>query len=253
LKFFIFLVFLIPNLLLAQTADSIRSGRPGQSIGPFVVGTGYLQFQSGIDSNWLNGPLDESSYLLNNVLRLGLSEDFEISGVINWQDETLVFNKQRGISSIQLGFRYNIISKSQGWIPSLGLQTRFQTNFVDSEYRAKNLAPIMILATGHNLTDSLGLNLNLGLKADGDTPILKYFYTTNFNYSLTDQWGTFLEFYGNERAGVRKNFIDTGLSYKANKDLQWDFSTGWGRNQDKDEYFVSLGISYRMLILNRLY
>ena len=42
-----FLCFYLPSL--AQSHDKIRSGRPGQSINSYVVGTGYLQIESGID------------------------------------------------------------------------------------------------------------------------------------------------------------------------------------------------------------
>ena len=79
------LLFNSGDTLFSETSETIRSGRPGQAIDPYVVGTGFLQIQSGIDiadSKGLTPGEDIQSENLNSVFRLGVHERVEFNGFI---------------------------------------------------------------------------------------------------------------------------------------------------------------------------
>ena len=121
------ILILFPLISFAQRQPRIASGRPGQAIGPLVVGTGVFQVQTGVDYDRREFTNTKNTKrTLNNVIRFGLSEDFELSSVIDYRDETFdtngVENNLDGVSQFQLGFRYNLIPEADGWIPAIGFQ-----------------------------------------------------------------------------------------------------------------------------------
>ncbi|MCR9205975.1 MAG: hypothetical protein NXH75_15435, partial [Halobacteriovoraceae bacterium] len=90
----------------AQKAPTIRTGRPGQSIGSHVVGTNIFQIQSGVEYNRTKTTSENEAWINNNVFRYGLDEKYELSGVIDLksQDPSL-----SGFDNVQVGGRVNLI------------------------------------------------------------------------------------------------------------------------------------------------
>ena len=72
-------IIAIQNLAFSQTAKTIRTGRPGVSIGPYVVGTRVFQVQSGLTYDQFRSQNESESYTFDNVIRYGLNESFEWS------------------------------------------------------------------------------------------------------------------------------------------------------------------------------
>jgi len=237
-----------------QTSETIRSGRPGQSIGPYTVGDGIVQAQLGLDhSTSRNQVFSTADSTLNTVVRWGVGERFEWSALINGSQVTggpiaADSNEdQVGVSQFHLGFRSNIIDKPDGWVPGFGVQLRMKTTAVASDFRAVNAAPVALMAFQHKLGENLSLIHNIGARWDGATAVPQYLYISNLSLSLNEAWGSFIEVYGDEKGGVDRLFADFGASYLANKDLQWDISAGGGKNQGVEDYFISIGISWRYL------
>lgn len=232
----------------SQSHETIRTGRPGQAIGANVVGTRYLQLQSGIDLLASHAEPREST-TLNNVLRYGINEKFELSAVMNYQKDNYKNAEDTdGVSETQLGFRYNIIEKSKGLTPALGIQTRFRTRFTNKQFKNDHLAPIIIIATNHKLNQRFALTNNFGTVYDGNTAIPNYTMTTNLSFSLTDKVGSYIEIFGNLKDGYGKIFFGTGISYLLNNDLQFDGSISSGRNREVTETIASVGLSWRRKI-----
>lgn len=105
----------------SQTAPTIRTGRPGQSIGAYVLGTSIFQVQSGIEYNRTKTTSEVESWINNNVLRYGLDEKWEISTVFDYRYQEVAGS---GVDNLQLGGRVNLIDGPDGFIPALGLQAR---------------------------------------------------------------------------------------------------------------------------------
>lgn len=234
----------------SQSNNTIRTGRPGQAIGPYVVGTGYFQIQSGLDfaSSESSGDMSNSQ-ISNNVLRYGLTENFEISSLINFQKDRHSLSSisdTEGLSQMHIGFRYNLIDHPDGLIPGFGIQTRFRTTHTSSDYRTKYLAPIIVFVTNHKLSDSVAWGHNLGVSNDGIGPIPKYTFVSNLSFPIAGNWGSFIEVYGDIKDEYGRVFVDTGFSYLVNNDLQLDTFFGGGNNRGVSEFFISVGLSWRI-------
>jgi len=108
----------------AGYSDTIATGRPGQSIGAGVVGKEVFQVQTGFEANKTetNGTSSKNS-IINNIFRLGVSERYEISSVLDFNS---LNNSNSNIGNFQVGGRVNLIKESNGWIPKLCFQSRLQ-------------------------------------------------------------------------------------------------------------------------------
>ncbi len=250
---FCFTVAVFSFSSLAQYQPTIQTGRPGQGIGPGVVGTGVLQWQAGFDLQQIEQtPSDRTNQTFNNILRLGLSERFEISSIIDYSDDEIAATSTRarqglsGISQFQFGFRYVLNEASpEEWFPAVGLQTRFRFESVGGDYRRNELAPIFILATSKGITDQISLSVNAGMAYDGFTPTPTYSYVVGLSQSLNSRWGTLYEAYGQDNAGQKTNYLGLGLSYLMTSNFQWDGYISTGNNMGIRETYMTLGLSWR--------
>lgn len=246
-------VLLLAQFAMSQTASSIRTGRPGQAIGPYVVGTGLLQIQSGLDNTSVKvaGSNRETS-LVNNVVRQGINESFELSGVFNYEQSrntTGAANQKSGVSDVQVGFRYNLTSQPDGWFPAIGLQTRVRLESVSSDFRRDEPAPVLLMALGHTLSDDFGLNTNLGMDYSGQTASPVYRYVFSLGHSIGETWGLAYEFYGNQALGSDFYYFGLGAYYATSSDFQWDLYISGGDNHGINELYVSAGLSWRVPLL----
>ena len=228
----------------AQFSNSIRTGRPGVSIGPFTVGRQLFQIQSGISAFGNN--ISGSSNILNtdHVLRLGLTETFEVSTLIEVQKH--LQENVSGLNNFALGFRYNFAHKPKGLIPAIGLQTRFRVPVLSADYSIKKTVPIVTLVTHHSLPKNISFNMNFGYTLDGNSLDPTYSYIFNLSFPITSKWSGFIENYGRNTLGKIYNFYDGGFAYLLNNDLQLDLYGGIGNNYNTLDYFASAGISWRM-------
>ncbi len=250
-------IFLInPFLVRAEMTPVIVSGRPGQSIGPGVVGSGTFQIQSGINQNWLDGTSKTDSKIFNNVLRFGLTKNFEISSVLEFRDDIKTIgnseNQHSGISQFHVGFRSVIFSRPDGLLPGMAVQTRFKLDAVSQKYRTETVAPIITMAMLHKLGSNLFLIHNIGANYDGNTGDPAFFATSNLSCSLGKKWGTFFEVYGNLKNDPGSVYVDSGGWYFVNNDFKIDFSAGWGNNFGNVDVFVSVGFSWRTALFDSL-
>ena len=243
----LFLSLFMPMIMLGQYAETIRTGRPGQSIGAYTLGSSVFQVQSGITYNSFDHPLVEerSSYEFSNVFRLGILEKLEVSAVLNYRTEEGTWamgETLSGVSNTQIGTRYNIL-EANGPIPALGVQARVLLKLQREEFRRENTGAQVLIAAGNRITDWMSYGANLGFlwAGDGNGPV--ELYTFNFGFSLTERIGAMVEVYG--RLEDFSTNYDVGLSYLVNEDLSFDASAGWQGTEEYDDWFVDAGISFR--------
>lgn len=229
--------------MLSQTADVIRTGRPGQSIGAFSIGEGIFQSQNGINFNRLEGSRDREFILNNNVFRFGLSEPFEISAVVDFFNEFDDKNPRTGElggTNIQLGARYHLMDQ-KGIIPNVAIQSR--TLFYNAGELEFNT--ISILSTSNRFAENYVFVTNWKMVTRDGRDAADFAYIFYLERSLGNRWGTFIEMYG----GLNEftTFFDTGLSYLVNDDLQLDMYGGVQNNDGVEDYFIEAGLSWRLM------
>ena len=257
-----FLLLLLTDSAFGQYAETIRTGRPGLAIGNFTAGAGLFQVQAGQEfGQVLNKGADVNLTKLttNLILRYGLTENFEISSLLDFQwNQTDMGNftsSKTGLSSAQLGFRYHIIDPD-GWIPGVGIQYRVKLNNVLSEdFRLDNLSSKVILATGHSLAQKWSLTTNWSLDWAGNSVTPTGGYVFSLGHSLNEQWGLTAELYGGIQKDNLTYGIDLGVSYLLDYDLQLDLYGGINdieaMQNNITDYFMSVGISWRGLTRQR--
>lgn len=239
------------NTSFGQYNETIRSGRPGQSIGPFTVGKGIIQLQTGMDvfgfeHKSLN--IKGDGYLNNSVVRYGISERFEISALADYKVETYKSNgtetESSGLAALDLGGRYHVYS-GHGLIPSVGFQLRFRLPVLSEDYKIDNLAPRFIVVTGQKLSETFALATNWGASWNGVNSTATKFYVINVSFPIVGKLGGFVENYGSSTAGNFDTRFDAGLAYLVTNDLQLDILGGPGNNDGVKDYFFSVGLSIR--------
>ncbi len=251
LYFFTLLFIVIITCSFAQFNETISSDRPGKSIGPFTVGQGIFQIQSGVD-NFGNQNSDirikERGFINNNVLRYGLTELFEISSQIEYKSEVINQNGSKnslhGWSAIDVGMRYHIYT-GKGIVPNVGFQIRWRIPRVGGDFEIEQWAPRFIFVTSQSLSNKVTLVTNWGGSWNGNNNVPSGNYTFSLIYSINNKIGLFIENYGTLTKSDFDMYLDGGLTYLINNHLQFDIYTGYGANKKLNEYFVSMGISWR--------
>ncbi|MCI5059278.1 MAG: transporter [Flavobacteriales bacterium] len=235
----------------AQFGENIRSGRPGQGIGPYTVGKSILQFQAGVDYQNLEQGSSYSSKTVNPniVIRYGIWELFEVStniSYVNRREEVLSSDfVGNGLNAVSLRIRSNII-EAEGKKPALGWQ--FGVGFpLENDVAFRDyLAPRLTIITAQSLGKSFSLSTNWGINWDGNFAKQQYFNVCNLGYGLNDKWSIFIEEYGGLSGGKYDANFDAGLAYLVNSNFQLDMFGGYDKGQfDVETWFVSLGLSWR--------
>lgn len=251
-KLFIFSVLVFGQLAVyGQYNETIRSGRPGQSIGPFTVGKGIIQLQTGMDVFGFddsNSGIKGNGVLNNSVVRFGLTERFEMSALFDYKLETLKANdselKLRGLDALDIGGRYHIYS-GKGLVPSVGFQLRFRLPVLSEDYHIDKVAPRFLFITNQKLSETFSLATNWGASWNGNNSTATGVYVINLSFPVAGKLSGFIENYGSTTSGNFDMRFDAGLAYLVTNDLQLDFLGGPGSNDGVKDYFFSVGLSIR--------
>ena len=247
-------LLLMSNLAFGQYNETLRTARPGQSFGPFSVGSDVFQVQSGfnIGSAKQEGSIndfDGFNYLLS--LRYGITETIEIRSAFQFNSDKITTNfgenTMSGLSVWNVGIRTNILNNAGTKKPNLAFQADARINAVSSDFKANDVAPRFLLLHGQPINDWLSLTTNWGLSWNGNTTSPRGFYTVAFSFPLVGKWGGFIENFGEIVRGDFDTRFDTGVSYLANNNLAWDVSIGYGKNDLVTDFFIDFGVSWRVL------
>lgn len=237
-----------------QYNETIRSGRPGQAIGPFTVGASVFQLQAGTDIGGyevkgVNG-YSGSDLAGGSVFRYGFTERFEISGGISYAHNVIDLEGQNsssnGINALAFAVRSNVYV-GKGLIPSVGYQIGLGPPWLGKNYKRDNVAPKVTLMTGQSFCEDWGFITNWGATWNGNNGEPIGFYVLNLSYSISNSIGVFAEHYANYGGGDWDGKFDGGIAYLVNNDLQLDFYGGYDKNgKGYSDWFLSLGVSWRV-------
>lgn len=223
-----------------QTHSSIRSVRPGLSIGPFTTGKGILQIQSGLESNALWG--ENTRYRANShVIRFGLMEHWEL-GVGLGQDQFFSTSGDvslRPSSPYTLRSRWNIINAT-GHSPSLGFQAQIRIPWTDLSQQF--LSPKLVLSAAKPLNNYLILTSNFGGVWEFD---FMYFASINARIRPHLKWTILAELLREWHPNMEVNKWSFGMAYLVNPNFQLDFGVRNNARQMNEDLSSFVGLSYR--------
>lgn len=238
------LLLLFTTAAFAQPPVSISSDRPGVSIGTAVVGKKVFQIESGYEFNKSNqGNTEVENSFINNVLRYGLGEKYELStsfdyNSLNDEDSTL--------GNFQVGGRVNLYSPKKGMLPTVTLQSRLQ--FYDSlGEKTDNIETITTLSSVFDLKEYGAITLNFIVSDISRDSLELSTYIASWSRDLSDEFNFFIEYYANKSDSKYQSSWDTGFGYLLNKDTWLDISFGTDLEAEYSSKFYALGFSWRKL------
>ena len=245
----------------AQYGETIRSGRPGQAIGPFTAGARVLQVQYGINYGQagyhsLRDRFKQSRHFGSDiVVRVGITERFEMSVATAYLNEKMsrdsVIDLNEGIGSFSVRARSNIYV-GEGARPTVGFQVGLSLPVISFDFRPKQVAPKLTVMTGQRFGKRWGLTTNWGVSWDGINEYPIAFYVVNLGFDISSKVSTFIEHYASMDKFNWLGSVDGGFAYLATPDLQLDVLGGYGPLRMNDDWFVSLGVSWRIRFKERV-
>lgn len=245
-----FFLLILSNFCFGQFNETIRTGRPGQAIGAFTVGKNVLQFQQGLDYYSTAETNLPQGFIFNNVVRYGISETVELSALVDYQYEDsgvdTAATTLKGISNLHFGFRVHLNDQKE-WLPATGFQMRLKMPDVSEDFEANHLAPAMVFIANWSLPKNMSLATNWILSYNGNDPNPTGKYIVNFGFPIYNKFSGFVENYGQVNQSVFQTRFDGGFAYLVNNNVSVDLFGGYGHNQNVTDYFVSTGISWRII------
>lgn len=244
---FLIIAIAFSYALSAQYGENIRSDRPGQSLSPFTLGSKTIQIQSGYNYGENENNIIQSSFAnYNNVIRLGILENLDVNATLNYSKSESSIGDQtfdlKGFDNIAIGARYSIL-EGEGYIPTLGFESRFSLPIESQDYNNEELGITNILITQHAISEKFAVTSNwIWINRDSENT---FNYTLNSAYTLDDNWSVFFEFFGNLNDEFSTNY-DFGFAYLTGSNFQLDIGFGRLTTEDNPQMFVDAGLSWRI-------
>lgn len=243
---------LFSGVCIAQENNTeLVTDRPDQTESSVVVPKGSLQIEMGfgISGDKIDNVESKTISLGSTLLRYGLLENAELRFGVNYDilrvSQATIDTSIQGITPIDVGTKI-YIAEENGILPEVALIASLTMPYGSKEFRTKYLAPTLLLAASHTLSDNWGFGYNLGALWDGENPQAIGKYSAALGYAPTDKLGIFTEFFGTFNKTSGAHAFDAGITYKIVPHFQLDASGGIALNGDADDYFISMGFSWRL-------
>ena len=246
----------------APLLDPIFTDRPDRTEGSRAVDPGVVQVEWGwTRTNNDDDGVDVTEDAVSEVLlRYGIVENVELRVIFDGQvtvdtdpDGATPSTNESGAGDVSVGGKIRFCEED-GLLPEIGLlgAVSIPTGAISSERND----PSFLFAFSKTLTAEWSLGSNLGVSwaseedASGDRSTLSQFdYTLVLGRDLGAGFGAYVEWFGNaglSRQGGPQNSIAAGSTYLWHDDLQLDISGGIGLSEDAEDYYFSIGFSYRI-------
>lgn len=233
------------TLLLISLAVfcQISTDRPTQSFSPHVMPKGGVQLETGfLSERPLNNVDAYNVTYLNALLRVGITEWFELRASESYLGSRVNGTGTNGFSPLTLGTKIHINDQSNG-LPQTGLLASISLPSDDDNFGLDDPVHDIRLMVQEDIGDRLTLDANIGTfwSASQDPVGL---YTFMLGYAATDEIWVFLEPYGFFAKDTPTDFrFNAGLTYLVSDNFQFDASAGNGLSRRAPDYFLSFGAS----------
>ncbi|MDH3651563.1 MAG: transporter, partial [Saprospiraceae bacterium] len=251
MKHLAFCIGLLCLQSIPSYAQEIITDRPDQTESAATVLPGSFQIESGFGSDWMSiqDVTIRHASLNSTLLRYGITGVFELR--LGWDIDRLKIENTRGdaiasgLQPLSLGMKAQLYNSSNG-LPDLALLVHVSLpDFASKDFKGQYLTPSFRFSFSHSLGPNLDLGYNFGLEwQDTDGPP-STIYTLALGRGITEQWGTYLEVFGNFKPDSQdEHLVNTGLTYLLKPTLQLDGSFGIGLTDDAVDGFWGVGISW---------
>lgn len=238
--------------LTAQEQDPLVSDRPDFTESTGTIAPRHVQVEGGI--TWQEAGEEDSLAAGEVLVRLGLRDNLEARlGVGSWSRVDTPGARADGYDDPTLGIKVRLTDPQEDrppGLPAVALLLGTTVPVGSDELTADEWQPEAKLALGWDLTDRLGLGVNLGYAwpDDGGERFHQLLASVSAAVTATDRLGFFLEAYGFSEEtpdGGSTRYADTGATFALTDDLQLDARIGFGLNDPSPERYVGVGVVAR--------
>ncbi len=246
---------------MALSAQEIVTDRPDQTESPISVDPGVLQIESGLlfeRTRLRTGVSQSRTVYPTNLFRIGLVNRLElriVNEVSSYKTDFLAApgsSKLNGTENMQVGFKYQITSSDSKVVVGALAHAILPTG---SEGISNELYGIFSrINLSYDLDDTRNISANFGYNnfdlelTDGEVQRVQdgnFTYTIVYGHSLSDRIGVYLEGFGDYvNFEEWETNMDAGMTFLLKKNIQLDYSYGWG--VDRIMNYHSVGISIRL-------
>lgn len=256
----------LPGLLLAAAVvaqegwsgleDSLVTDRPDFTESTATVPRGHFQVEGGTT---LSRVEDADSTSFGELLvRIGMGERWETRlGLGSYGRLETPLDEHSGIEDPSVGIKVRF-TDDPGELapgqPAVSLIVATSIPAGDEGLTQDEWVPEAKLALAWELNPRLSLSSNLNYAyavdgaEDGNNRLHQLGATLSGSLSVTDRLGSFLEWYGfseETEDGPSTHYVNGGVTWLINNDLQVDARVGTGLNDADPDWFVGVGAAVR--------
>jgi hypothetical protein len=232
-----------------QEPERMETDRPDQTECPFIVPTGWIQYEMGFNFE-KNAPGSHTLVYPALLSKYGISKRFELRVITN-----LLSNREytgthyetiTGVEPVQLGFKVALLEE-KGLFPKTSLIAHVALpHFASSKLHAEKPAPNFVFTMQHTVNSFCGIGYNLGAEWDGFSNTPAFIYRFSPGFTIGKNGYVYAEAFGfiqsNETADHN---VDGGFAYYINNNIKLDISAGKGLSAVSMDYYIALGASFR--------
>lgn len=228
--------------------------RPDQTEAAMPVPQGGLQVESGF--SYEKDRQDDvvvTNFAYNKMLiKYGVNDHFElrlITGFVGKQATVAEHpgSRVQGFSPLALGVKVKL-AEEKGFWPQAAFIGHINLRTGSKDLNPSYTAADFRFTFAHTVSEKFALSYNLGAEWNGETPDAAFLYTLALRYAATNRVGLFVESYAfYPEKDKADNRFDCGLTYMITSMVQWDVSGGLGLSRSAPDYFLSTGVSFRVL------
>jgi hypothetical protein len=247
--------FVLTSLAVAQTDDDlINPDRPGIADGSSSINRGTLQIEAGAERDQTHaGGFTERTLSTPLLLRYGLGRGLElrIETLSGYETVHAEAGSESGFSPVSIGAKWHFLDgDDKTRRPSLGFIGRVFLPSGSGDFRSSHASFDLRLAADDNLSEKWAINPNVGIEHDDQQGRETFALAAlTLQYNLSQRWNIFVD--GGLQSGISGGggtslLLDSGTACVIGRDLQLDFSIGWGARGDSvPNVFWAAGISRR--------
>lgn len=248
------------SLTAPTTAQELITDRPDQTESAVTVPPGSVQVEVGWThtADTAEGAELELNEVGGTLVRIGLASRLEVrlgwggylDGTLRLAGESFDFE---GGGDGEVGVKY-VLKEATETGPQIALLVGSTVPIGDDAVTSDAYDPSFRFLFDQDLSDRVALGYNIGIEwaTEGEEHVTNAIYTLALGFALTERWGAFVEIFGEvplsdgdlDLDGAAS--LDGGFTYLLRNNLQLDLAGGIGLNDQAPDWFVGLGVSFRL-------
>lgn len=222
----------------APGQDPISTDRPGFGDGasPLTANT----FQIELGAAGANDDFVTEAELGQLLLRYGLTEFLELRGGVG----SVAFDApETEYTGTSLGGKVRLL---QSPLSTLSVVSTWDLPTGTGAFDADNVAQTLKLAYDGALCEDLGISVNAGASLPyAENADLSYLFIPTLSFAITDRVGGYVGYAGFYTEGLNTNYVEAGVTLLSSLDTQLDVNTGLQLDENRDAFFLGLGLAHR--------